>query len=111
MYFQAEATWRPNSSGERLEVDLMFCQLFRLADDAPASLGNLIDDEHPNVRRMIGATKVSHPDLVTLLRVRKVALEWLRDNAGMTGSDSFELRVSTQADVEFLDRLAALTAA
>lgn len=111
MYFQVEATWRPDSSGERLKVDLTFCQLIRMADEAPASLGNLIDDEHPSVRRLIGATVVAHPGLVTLLQARRVALEWLRDNAGMTGADSFELRVSTQADVEFLDRLTALATA
>jgi hypothetical protein len=111
MYFQVEATWRPDSSGERLKVDLTFCQLIRLADEAPASLGNLIDDEHPSVRRQIGTVTVAHPELVTLLRARRVALEWLRDNAGMTGDDSIEFRLSTQADIAFLDRLTALTAA
>lgn len=110
-YFQAEATWRPDQSGKRLEVEIIFFQLTQADGGAPVSVADLLGEESPRERHILGHTVVADPDPITLIHVRRAALKWLRDTAGMTGTDCFELRISTQADVEFLDRLTALTAA
>lgn len=110
-YYQAEATWRPDESGERLEVALEFFRLALSADGAPVGLGDLLGEDAPRERRSLGRMLVAEPALITPLRVRRAALEWLRDVAGMTGADSLEYRIATQADVEFLDRLTAPAAA
>jgi len=110
-YFQVEATWRPDQTGGRLEVDLAFYQLVRSADDKPTSLGDLMDGEFASVRRLVGTAKLAPKEPPTLLRVRRAALDWLRDHMSMRATDSFELRTATQADLAFLDRLAALALA
>lgn len=110
-YYYVEATWKP--AGARLVVDVEFYRTAASGSpmDADVSLGGLLAEDVALSRRLLGQIRIDDPFEITPLRVRRRAIGWLRDVAGMTGGDVLEMSRATQADIAFLDRLAALTAA
>jgi hypothetical protein len=109
-YFFVKAAWR--TSTDRVSVGLEFYRTARQGApaDADVALAELLADDLPLSRRVIGRAEVTDPLDVTPLRVRRIVIEWLRDNAGMTGTDMLEIERSAQVDADFLDRIAALAA-
>lgn len=72
--------------------------------------GTLNADDEQVTRRRIGEFTVAYPEGAFPMKVRRRALDWLAEHAGMTAADSFELQRWTQETGAVLARLEAAAA-
>jgi hypothetical protein len=106
--FYIEATWR--SDGVAVEMD-------RVEPLTPERVQRMIErgvlrtEDDRLVRRRVGELTVPYPDGGFPKRVRRAALDWLAEHAGMTEADSFELQMATDDARQVLARLEALVSA
>ena len=106
--FYIEETFGPD--GARVE-------LHRIEPIDPAQAARLIargmlkaDDER-TASRKVGEFTLDYPAGGFPKKVRRAALEWLREHEGMTDADSFEIQIATQDAREVLARIEAALSA
>lgn len=73
--------------------------------------GMLKPDDEPVGRTQIGAFTVDYPDGAFPKKVRRAALAWLAEHAGMTEADSVEIQLATREGLELLARIEAAVSA
>ena len=106
--FYIEATWQ--TGGVAVEMD-------RVVPLTPEQAQRMIDrgmlkpDDDPITLRKVGELTVPYPDGGFPKRVRRTALDWLREHEGMTEADSFEFLLATDDAREVLARVEALVSA
>lgn len=102
--FHIEATWHDGY----VEV-----QLDRIAPLNPEQHWRMLErgmmkpDDDPVGRTEIGRFQLTEPMQMTPKRVRRAALEWLAEHAGMTDDDSYELQLAVHDHLEVLARIEA----
>lgn len=102
--YHIEATW--HDGYVEIELD-------RIAPLTPAQHQRMLDtgmmrpDDDPVARTEIGRIRVTDPAAMTPKRVRRAALAWLAEHAGMTDDDSYELQYAVRTDLDALARLEA----
>lgn len=102
--FHIEATWR--ETGVQVQMD-------RIIPVPPEQAARMIErgilraDDEPVAREQIGEITITYPEGGIPKRVRRAALDWLTQHAGMTDDDTYELHVAVHADLEALARLEA----
>jgi hypothetical protein len=104
--FRIDATWYLDGEDPCVEV------VFEIVEPLPpehaqhlSARGVLAEADEPVARRELGRLKVENLNRMTEKRVRAQALGWLRERAGMTPEDSYELRITTKADLDVLARI------
>lgn len=104
--FRIEATWHDGP-----EVRVEFERIESLSAEQVARMrasGMLRADDEPVGGLHLGQLVIEDPIAMTPKRVRRMALRWLAENAGMTETDSYEMQIAVRADLEALARLEAL---
>jgi hypothetical protein len=106
--FRIDATWYLEGEKPYAETVLeVFEPLTPEHAQHLSARGMLAQADEPVARRELGRLKIYEPRSMTEKRVRSAALGWLREHAGMTDQDSYEMRIATKADLDVLARLEA----
>lgn len=109
--FRIDATWYLDGEDPYVDVVLEIVEPLKPEHAQHLSArGVLAQADEPVARRELGRLKVEDLRSMTEKRVRAQALGWLRANAGMTDQDSYELRITTKADLDVLARIEAAVA-
>lgn len=106
--FNVQETWREHG------VDV---ELYRVQPLEPGHAARLIErgmlkaDDEPVGQFKIGEFTIGYPEGGFPKKVRRAALAWLAEHAGMTEADSVEIQLSTDGVDEVLARLEAAVSA
>lgn len=73
--------------------------------------GMMKPDDDPVGRTEVGRIQLTEPTQMTPKRVRRTALTWLAEHAGMTDDDSYELQLAVHDHLEVLARIEAAVSA
>lgn len=105
--FYVEETWGDGG------VEVVLYRIAPIRPEHAAHMrerGALGPDDEPVGRVQIGEFTVDYPDGGFPKKVRRAALDWLVEHAGMTDADSIEIQLWTNGLRELLERLEAAVA-
>jgi hypothetical protein len=102
--FHVDATWRDGA----VEVTLDRIEpLDPQQHQRMLQRGMMKPDDDPVGRSEIGRIEITEPRQMTPKRVRRAALDWLAEHAGMSDDDSYEMQIAVKSDLDALTRLEA----
>ncbi|HEY1820389.1 MAG TPA: hypothetical protein VGG83_10700 [Trebonia sp.] len=105
--YRIEATW--DDDGVRLQ----YGRATRIPPEHEARMrerGMLGPDDEPVSIQQLGQSHITDKAQMTNKHVRRTALAWLAEHAGMTDADSYEMQLAVRSHLEALGRLEASTA-
>jgi len=110
--YRIDATWRLDDGDPSVRLEFEKIERYDEAQQARlVAVGMLRPDDDPVGRASIGELVVTELADMTPKRVRRTALAWLAENAGMRPEDSYELHTATQDAREVLARIEAAVSA